>query len=303
MTRQSSKRESKRGVDWPRVARTILMLALAIGGVIAAVIAVRHEQRVAPRQVLTEVEVEQVVADTSALMPDLIVTKQPMPIIERDSRDRVLTWLVEAKQTNEYFFDVTKYEIENGGDFNYAALGDAINRAYTKHTSFPDEISVNVGLGTVVTGGLSVPVKTLMELLGLVHEVVELRVDHVEIAIKGYADGEMSPAWRRKIKPLPDEYHAFPVLRASNEEKRNWLFYRMPEQRRTVSDPYTNDDLPDLRAEFLRREFVEQVVNHPENRNRDRCRVYVLHNTPLRDANKAEFRKAQVYVMVYLAQT
>src|SRR5436305_5500829 len=79
------------------------------------------------------------------------------------------------------------------------------------------------------------------------------------------------------------------------------LFYARKEFVRNVPFPYSNSDLPDLRAQFIRREFVESVVRQTSNASR--CHIYVLHNEPIPEVRQEQLRKVQVYVMVYLKPT
>src|SRR5205823_5368704 len=98
----------------------------------------------------TESDVEQKVAEAAALAPDLSVRRERIDIIERTKSDKVLTYLIEAKLGKEYWFPVTDYRLDVGGDptkIDYDALAEAIDRAYAKHTSFPQEIAANVNVG------------------------------------------------------------------------------------------------------------------------------------------------------------
>jgi hypothetical protein len=245
-------------------------------------------------------------------MPDLSVTPQQVPIIDRDSKDKVLTYLVEAKLVNQYWFKITDYRLDWTGDrsaINLEQLALDIDRAYETRTPFSKATERLTGSATV--GGsagpfgsgsvtISGPLDALLEVLGLVRGVAKLNVERVEIAIKGYADGQQSPDWPRAVTSLPEQYRRFPVLNPSEGENDNWLFYHKPERERIIVDPYSNDDLPDLRAQYIRKEFVEPFVQRFANK--DRCHVYVLHNEPIGDPEKPEWRKAQVYLMVYLKQ-
>ncbi len=260
----------------------------------------------------SESDVNTFVEEADELMPDLSVKRQPFSVIEPGRGERIMTYLVAAKKVDEHWFRVTDYHLDYGGDpskFHFEALAEALNHAYQEHTPFPGELSANLGFadprGVVSAGGgvSGIPVDSILQLLGLVQGVVELSVDRVEIAIKGYADGELSKDWQTRVRPLPPQYRSFEVLSPRDKSNDNWLIYSKLAEKRQISDPYTNEDLPDLRAQYIRHEFIEPFLSSNDGRWRNRCRVYVLHNKPLPDAQQAEWRKAQVYVMVYLKRT
>lgn len=230
-----------------------------------------------------------------------------MPVIDRDSQDKVLTYLVESKLINEYGFEVTDYQLNVGGDHikvNLDKLVSDIDHAYQARTPFAQiahqlTASTSVGLPNGV-GNISVngPLDAIFEMLGVVHSVVRLPTERVEIGIKGYADGEVTGDWKPVVAHLPPQLVDFPVLQPSDSRNQNWFFYKKGEVQRRIKDPYRNDDLPDLRAQYIRNEFVEPFVNR--SANRDRCKIFVLHNKPVGIPMSPELRKAQVYLMVYL---
>ena len=64
-----------------------------------------------------------------------------------------------------------------------------------------------------------------------------------------------------------------------------------------MASPDHNGDLPDLRAQFVRTVFVEQYL--PKLANGGRVSLPAAHRA-LQEPGRAEYRKAQIYVMVYL---
>jgi hypothetical protein len=244
----------------------------------------------------TEADVEKAIRDTDALMPD-VSAERVDPIIDATSQEQMLTYLIDGRVTKEYPFDVMEYELDFAGDLkkiDYAELRRALDHAHVTKTPFPDLVAkVGISAGNV-TAEVESPLFTFLEYIGIIDRIVKLDVARVEIAIKGYADGEREP-WT-PVKALGESYTSFQVLHPRNPELRNWTFYRKPERLREVSFPYRNADLPDLRAQFVRTEFIEPFL---KERN-CRCDVYVLHNKPIEEPEQAQMRKAQVYVMVYL---
>nr|AUN37121.1 hypothetical protein [uncultured bacterium] len=257
--------------------------------------------------VATEADVRKAINNAMPLVPDLSITSQSIPIIDQEEGDKPITYLVESKMVKEYVFRVTDYKLDWAGDkekIDLDQLKSAIDRAYETQNPIPKEItgSITVGAsyGPIVSGTVTInaPLWYILQLLGLIDGVTKLNVEKVEIAIKGFADGEKSDKWPRVVDHLPDNYRTFPVLGPSEENNDNWIFYHKAERERKIYDPYKNDDLPDLRAQYIRTEFVEPFVQRLDNK--DRCRVYVLRNKAVSEKEKPEWRKAKVYVMIYL---
>ena len=238
-------------------------------------------------QVATEADVRKVVNDAIPLMPDLSVTSESDPVIDRDSQEKAVTYLVEAKLVDQYWFNVTDYRLDWAGDrtkINFEQMAKDIDRAYETRTPFPEgltgSITTGVAAGPYASGSVTItgPLKSMLELLGLIRGVTKLNIERVEIAIKGYADGEKSKNWPPVVDTLPEQYRRFKVLNPTEGQNENWFFYRKPEIDREIFNPYGNEDLPDLRAQHVRKEFVEPLVQRRDNK--DRCHVYVLHNKP-----------------------
>lgn len=301
------KRQARR-----RTALTVVQGLLMASAIVAGQYAFRGllrtpEKKQTEPAAVDEATVRKFMNDAAALVPDLSVTPEPLPIIERDRDDRPLTYLIEARKTNEFWFKATHYELpRNGGDWdvmNPGSLASAIDSVYTKRAASSAEATGNVNVsGTAgpISAGvtLPLPIRAIAEMLGLIKETLRLDVDRIEIGIKGYADGEVSTAWKPPVLSLPREYAKFTVLRHVDEHNVNPLFYGRKEYLRDVAFPYSNSDLPDLRAQFIRNEFVASVVS--QTANAKRCHIYVLHNDPVPEAQQEQLRKVQVYVMVYL---
>jgi hypothetical protein len=112
-------------------------------------------------QVATEADVRKAVNDAIPLMPDLSVTSESVPIIDRDTQEKAITYLVEAKLVDQYWFNVTDYRLDRAGDrttLNLAQLAKDIDRAYETRTPFPE------GLTGSITTGISAGPLALMPL-------------------------------------------------------------------------------------------------------------------------------------------
>lgn len=254
----------------------------------------------------TEADLKEAIRDSVRLTPDLSIKQQSSPIIDRDRRGKLVTYLIESRLVDQYWFKITDYRLDWAGDHsevNLDKISAAIDRAYENRTSLArlaheltGTMAANAPNG-VAGVTISGPLDALLELLGVIRRVTRLNIERAEIAIKGYADGEVDKDWS---KPLPDKFRRFPVLQPSEPHNQNWFFYRREEKERKLPNSYGNKELPDLRAQFVRKEFVEPFVRSSENA--ERCHVYVLHNKPIAQPNLPGKRKAQVYLMVYLKE-
>jgi hypothetical protein len=244
----------------------------------------------------TAADVQREANEAIRLMPDLSVTSPPA-IITPSTQENVLTYLIENTRTDEYLFEVKHYQLRDAGDWakiDFAKLNHVLTNAREeKRPSFTDDIDVSL---SGPYGGISFPLKKIIQALGFIDTVVTLNVDRIEIGIKGYADGQMRPGWIPPVPSLPLEFQKFPVLDPTD---KYWMYYGKPEREREVSYPYENDDLPDLRAQYVR-QLVETFLKNHTHPNAKRSRIYVLHNEPLSGRDQPQLRKAQIYVMVYL---
>lgn len=258
----------------------------------------------------TIADVQEAIAAASKLTDEISITQQDLPIIDRDPSMESVSFLIEQKRVAEYKFKVTDYTLDEAGARSKIALDEmakAIDKSYKARKKFAESarlITASASVGTqvgVVGGeiGLSGPLDVILELLGAIKPVVELDTARVEIGIKGYADGEQSKDWVERQRPLRPSYRTFKILEPAEGHNDNWIFYRRGEvDRPPIVGRYSNDDLPDLRAQYVRTEFVEPFVERC--RNASRCQVFVLKNKAIEEPEKPEWRKVEVHLSVYV---
>ena len=275
-----------------------------------------------PGHILTEQEVKEVIKKANQHMPNISVTSLNDPIIRQSEDDKAITFLVESKLEKEYKFNSTEYQLlQYVGDMKKIDLNNMaleIDKIYSldDNTSFSKltgTVTFSGGVPPYASGTLAVsgPIRDILEMLGLIRTLSNLDVDHIDIAIKGYADGEKTKDWHSATPIVDPECQTFDVLQP---ETKYFLFYTKRAEKHKFSQlggHYDNYDLPDLRAQFVRIAFVQPFVEGC-TRNKDRCHVYVLHNEPIPDKKRSasdkkripvmdeEMRKVQVYLMVYL---
>jgi hypothetical protein len=75
----------------------VLSLVVCLGGCL------RDEPYEGP----TAVDIDEALHVSEQLAPDLSVKPQPVPVIDRDSQGKVLTYLIESRLVDQYWFKVT----------------------------------------------------------------------------------------------------------------------------------------------------------------------------------------------------
>ena len=260
-----------------------------------------------PEEFSTPEDVYQAMKEAAELSPSLNIKSEPKPIIDRDSDDTVKTYLIQSKKIDEYWFKVTDYRLDWAGDITKTNLDkmteeiDKMYQLYTNKGRLMSKLTGSYSATVPYIGGITVSgsLDSIMQYLGIVKILSKLKTKRVEIAIKGYADGERTKDWKRAVITVPDKYKSFKVLNPSDPKNMNWFFYNKPEvPRDLISDKYTNDDLPDMRAKFISEEFVKPFVERCKNK--DICQTYVLHNKPISSQSQPQWRKVQIYIMIYL---
>src|SRR6266508_4900159 len=96
-----------------KIAQALLILLILLIAPFAFRDLIPVSRRDEPRpQPATEADVRKVVDEAKRMAPDLSINEQLVPIIDRSASDKVLTYLVESKLTNEYWFSVTDYRLD-----------------------------------------------------------------------------------------------------------------------------------------------------------------------------------------------
>lgn len=212
-----------------------------------------------------------------------------------------------------YWFDSEIYTIETGGKLNNILDNTQIdaackaideeNEKLRTRNSILDKIKINMGASwKVLDIGLEMTAQDLAEMLGVIQKYQGLDYQ-VEIFIKGYADNSVNPNWRNKM----DRNYLFKdlkICKVTEDEKR--LHPYNPKKYENIETSYVfssdqtygDSDLPNLRAAFIRYEFVEPFLRE-YNPNNKITKVYILEGFHYKDANHPENRMVEVYFQVY----
>jgi hypothetical protein len=158
--------------------------------------------------------------------------------------------------------------------------------------------SLSVSLFGFVNIGVefSLPQKWLVELASVIRKMVGLKAKRIEILIRGFADGQTHP-WQERLQDgYP--YNKVLVYEPLEAWRVNWFDYVRAEDPVGIPNPYTNDDLPDLRARFVREEIIERLLKDCEFSAE--TEVHILKGRADKgDAIDEKQRKTMIFVNIY----
>lgn len=209
-----------------------------------------------------------------------------------------------------YLFPVKKYIIEtNNGDQTLiptAGLCSLVDAIYDRKDPILEalkEVKVGgkvtvpiwkIGNGEVELSNLT---PLLVELLYSIRKFAELKSTHAEFMVKGYADGKLSD-WSEPLLAKPYDYteiNLYPAAVDPNSITQN-IYHRL-ESPKFVSATYVNNDLPNLRANFVKKELIDPYLGlctsavKPES--------HILEGRANMKPDEPFERKVQVYIMIY----
>lgn len=212
------------------------------------------------------------------------------------------------KFDQEYFFKVYEYTLETGGDVNEvptANLCSVVDKVFNREDKILEALRALKIKGEVSlpVRGLSVGVDVdnlqaaLVELLYALKRFHELKTKRVEVLVKGYADGWHGP-WKRSLKPGLYHYDKVFVYPAVKPGSLNPFEYYRRDEPIEIPAEYENKHLPDLRAQFVKKDLVEPFLRQCQSAKSGG--VHVLKGYEFgRDVHDASKRKAQVFVNIY----
>ncbi|MDB4948535.1 MAG: hypothetical protein JWM27_1184 [Gemmatimonadetes bacterium] len=236
-------------------------------------------------------------------------TEAPDVSIERDSAPELENTSVAASYSlvpvgNPYFFESQEYVIEPGerigprGDEICGLLAaTATSDSSDAWKRYNIAIGAQLGLATVSVGTDFATVRqdftTLRNMIFTAARLAQVPHSKVIIAIKGFADGQYAK-WSRPLRNPPYNYERIAVLQPSVLGTLNPARYRSRESWVEIEDGrYDNSTLPDLRAEFVKHEFIEPFLSSCDSA---RVQVRILKGYEGHKVNRPLQRKVQIFV-------
>lgn len=196
-----------------------------------------------------------------------------------------------------YLFPVNEYVLETGGDplkVHTDTLCRVMKRAFRVDRPLLEalrEIEIGLQRGPV---GAQVPLDPVVELFYALERAWRVRNTRVIVAVKGYADGQVAP-WSRPLLAAPYGYRTITVLPPTAPGSRNPVSYHFRNSVVSVPADYGNEHLPDLRAEFVRRDLILPYLEDGEC-DRIETSVHVLKGFEFSAPNQPLERKVQIFL-------
>lgn len=159
------------------------------------------------------------------------------------------------------------------------------------------KVSYELSLGFFGTGGyeFTPPKKMLFELIATLRQLTGLKAKKVEVLIRGFADGQKKPWSRPLYKDYP--FDTVNVYMPREAWRLNWLEYITKETPVSIDNPYTNKDLPELRARFVKEELIDKVLARCDSYAKPE--VHILKGRADEEWPVVSKRKALFFVNVY----
>jgi hypothetical protein len=251
-----------------------------------------------------EPKVEEIVNEINSRLHFLLVKKSAVPIFP--SRKASNSYVITVKEEHlkaVYYFKVYEYIIETGGDpalIPTSSICEMIDSVYNQ-----EEPIFELVRKLRTTGKLSffnffeLEIENLqevvVELLYAIRKFQELKSKKIDILVKGYADGQIAN-WDRNLLPPPYNYTTiqyYPTLDIGSVSPVNYNPVGKPF---LVPNKYKNNHLPNLRANFIKEEFIDKFIQACMNQN---ISVNILEGYEYSTPNNPLNRKVQVFIYIH----
>jgi hypothetical protein len=243
------------------------------------------------------------------------IQEQPQSVQLLVSENKPISqYVITSKDlVDESFFEKYKYTIETGGDVTQIKIPqkicDHVNTIISQHDGvisdtrireiskeLKGEISAAIGPFSAKTTGNS---ELIAELLIFMLKMKALESSRLQIFIKGYSDGVINEKnWPQRIKleESPYNFEKIDVLMPVDPNSKNPIKYLTEETNFLVPQQYKNKHLPNLRAKFIKQDFIEPFSKFCGMKESE---IKILHGYNFREPNHKEKRKVQIYVSLF----
>lgn len=207
----------------------------------------------------------------------------------------------DAYQGLSYLFEAYEYTLETGGDSTRLPIQDIcqfINKNYDENSPVleairrvPIDYSVPVG-----PGNLKVSLNALVvELAYAILKIARTTGSCTEVLVKGYADGQMM-VWERPLKAGRYSYQNISFYPRLDRNSENPFEYIRRIETYQTPQFYQNQDLPNLRAKFIKEEMIDPFISQCGQLTKEQVRILEGYEFSHRDP---AVRKAQIYIVVF----
>jgi hypothetical protein len=200
-----------------------------------------------------------------------------------------------------YLFDACEYTLETGGDptkVTTSNICDFINERYTGKYPLLEEMreaSIEIPGPRGIKFTKLPAGEAAVELAYMLIKVIRASGSCAEVLVKGYADGQMVE-WTRELKPGRYYYREIPIYPMIDPGSGNSFGYVHSAEMRPVPEGYTNRDLPNLRAMFVKENLIAPFLSNCNTWGN--VQVSILEGYEFTKWNPLE-RKVQVYLVLF----
>lgn len=210
-----------------------------------------------------------------------------------------------ASDHPNYYFQPKDYTIETGGDVQKiptSSLCNLINKVEQEKNlavlEALDQIDIEAEIGS--SGGAlksSGTLRKYFEIWYALQQFGDLPKRRAEILLKGYADGKQSE-WTALQEPGRYHFPEIPVLFPIESElgSHNPVTFSGTSTVVTLPERYANKHLPDLRAAFFKKDFIDPFLH--ECWSIGSVDVYILKGYEFKDHDPKE-RRVDVQINLF----
>jgi hypothetical protein len=160
-------------------------------------------------------------------------------------------------------------------------------------------VPVSVSLWGVAGAGVEIspPEAVQIEIAAVLRRVFQIKAKKIEVLIKGFADGQSGP-WKAQLMAKPYDYNTVDVYMPLEPERQNWFQFIRKESTISIPKDYTNEYLPDLRARYVKEEFVDRFLTQCDHTAE--TEVHILKGQADNSTRiSIPDRKAQIFINIY----
>jgi hypothetical protein len=254
---------------------------------------------------------DQIATEIGPRLRNVTLSEYPLQFPDGKQEPVVTYALTLDKQIDVYHFESTEYVVELGGQGNLIAssrLCDAVEEIVqdpNEFTTILKRLRVDSEASADVPGGVKLTIagknllRTVLELALPPRAFSKIPGARAEIYVRGYADAQKTH-WDRPL--LDGEYHFSELEICPSFQSKSSLnpseFSRATVKRK-FGPHYYNADLPNLRAAFIRRDFIERYIRRCPGTIDPQVRILDGYEFKRHDP---EQRKAQVFVCIYSSE-
>jgi hypothetical protein len=161
---------------------------------------------------------------------------------------------------------------------------------------FELKLSVSIRVVEFEIGGDRETLKGIVYAILTIWDAVKDDYGKFEILVRGYADQGAATFQRQLLPQYP--YHDVSFFPLKNNPDPFMTVYLRTVASRKIGNTYTNTDLPNLRATFMKREVIDHFLDECRLRRPDTPKSFVLDGGAI-DVRDPDYRTIDIYFYAY----